>query len=155
MSNLQEVWHAELPKELEHAPPGRAPGTRQGGGSGSGSAWRGLRQWGVAQVVGPGRGGYVAQERDSSSGDPRAQGNRDTAQEPVLPLGQVEAGRTQDSKDAPALGDPELCRSAPPAPQSIQAPADWETAIVTAGADSRAGELTPPLLLFLLVSPCA
>ena len=28
-----------------------------------------------------------------------------------------------------------------PRPQSIQAPADWETVVVTAGADSRAGEL--------------
>ena len=36
---------------------------------------------------------------------------------------------------------PELCRSAPPAPWSIQALVDWETVGVTAGADSRAGDL--------------
>ena len=36
---------------------------------------------------------------------------------------------------------PELCRSAPPAPWSIQALVDWETVGVTAGADSRAAQL--------------
>ena len=48
----------------------------------------------------------------------------DTAQDLALPLGYAEARRTQDSKDTPAAGGPELCRLAPPRPWSIQAPAD-------------------------------
>ena len=53
--------------------------------------------------------------------EPRAPG--DPAQDPALPSGQAEAGRAQDSKDAPAIGRPRaeisgLC------PRSIQAPAD-------------------------------
>ena len=46
--------------------------------------------------------------------EPRAPG--DTDQDPALPGGQTEAGRAQDSKDAPATGRLELCRSAGPAP---------------------------------------
>ena len=38
------------------------------------------------------------------------------------------------------LGSPGLYRSAP-RPRSIQATLDWKNVIVTAGADSRAGEL--------------
>ena len=34
--------------------------------------------------------------------DPKVPG--DTAQDPVLPLGQADARRTQDSKDAPVAG---------------------------------------------------
>ena len=34
-----------------------------------------------------------------------------------------------------------ICADWCPPPLSIQAPVDWETAVVTAGADSRAGEL--------------
>ena len=48
------------------------------------------------------------------------------------PHPQAEAGRALDSEDSPAAGAPKLCRSAPPG--SIQAPADWETVVVTAGS---------------------
>ena len=51
------------------------------------------------------------------------------------------------------LGGP-ICADQCPLPPEHQASADWETVVVTAGADSRAGDLAPPLLLFLLVSPC-
>ena len=78
----------------------------------------------------------------------------DTAQDSALPLRQVEVGRAQNSKDSPAT----RCRqavqiSAPHHPGRIQASAEWENAVVTAGANSRAGDLTTPVLLFLLVSP--
>ena len=96
----------------------------------------------VAEVAAP-CGGGLRNPGNAIPGvqalEPKALGN--TAQDLVLPPGQVEAGRTQGSKDTPATGIPELCRAAPPI-GSIQAPADWETAVVTAGADSRAGELT-------------
>ena len=70
--------------------------------------------------------------------EPKAPGN--TAQDRVLPLGQVEARRTQDSRDAPASGTPELCRSAPPPPVNPD-PCGLATAVVTTGVDSGAGEL--------------
>ena len=38
----------------------------------------------------------------TGNASPGAQGLGDTAQDPVLPLGQAEAGRAQDSKDLPA-----------------------------------------------------
>ena len=70
--------------------------------------------------------------------DPRVPG--DTAQNPVLPLGQAEAGKTQSSKDTPATQRPGALQISA-RPRRIQAPADWETVVVTAGAESRAGEL--------------
>ena len=80
---------------------------------------------------------------------------RDTAQDLAVPPGQEEAGRTQDSKDTPAAGGPDLCRSVPPRPWSIQAPVDWETVVVLLELTPRLESWRPPLLLFLLVSPCA
>ena len=41
-------------------------------------------------------------ECESNSAGPGAQGTGDTAQDPAFPPGQAEAGRAQDSKDAPA-----------------------------------------------------
>ena len=55
----------------------------------------------------------------------------DTAQDPVILRGQAEAGRAQDSEDAP-VGRPSCAGQRPP-PGSILG--------VTAGVDSRAGEL--------------
>ena len=75
--------------------------------------------------------------------EPRAPG--DTAQDPVLPPGQAEAGRAQDSKDAPAPAE----QTSSPAPQSLQA-LQTEISVVTEGAESRFPELAPPLGLFLL-----
>ena len=69
-----------------------------------------------------------------------AQGARETAQDLVLHPGQAEAGRAQDSKDAPASGCPKLSRSAGHAPGASR-PLRTESSLVTAGADFRAGEL--------------
>ena len=71
--------------------------------------------------------------------EPRAPG--DTVQDPVLPLGQAEAGRTQDSEDTPASGGPKVCRSAPLPPPEHPGPCELGAVVVTAGADSRAGQL--------------
>ena len=71
--------------------------------------------------------------------EPRVPG--DTAQDPALPPGQAETGRTQGSKVAPAPKQNRAVQIGAPRPWSIQAPMEWETALVTAGADSRAGEL--------------
>ena len=71
--------------------------------------------------------------------DPRALGA--TAQDPALVLGQAEDGRVQDSEDAPATGCPQAVQISASRPRSIQGSVDWETVVVTAGADSRAGEL--------------
>ena len=73
----------------------------------------------------------------------------------MLPLGEEEARKTQYSEDAPTARQSRAVQISAPGPRSIQAPVDWETVVVTAGADSRAVELSLPLLLFLLVSPCA
>ena len=62
----------------------------------------------------------------------------------LLP-GQAEARRAQDSKDAPAQAE-EISGPAPRASRPLQT----ETSVVTAGADSRAPEMAPPLRLFLL-----
>ena len=71
--------------------------------------------------------------------DPRAPGGR--GQDPAAPPGQAEVGRAQDSKDAPAAGCPELYRSAPPDPLEHPGPCGLGPMGVTAGADTRAGEL--------------
>ena len=68
----------------------------------------------------------------------------DTVQDLALLLGQVEAGRTQDSEDTPAARRRRAVQISAPQPrsiQAIQASVEWETVEVTAGADSRAGEL--------------
>ena len=106
------LW-AELPKGLE-----RVPGGRGQNSSGSGSAQRGLRSpetmipAGRPQSTGP--QGTQCKIWHSLQDRRRPGGHR--AARTLLPLGG-------------------------PRPQSIQAPADWETVVVTAGADSRAGEL--------------
>ena len=86
---------AELPKGLE-CPAG--PREQLRGGSGGGSAWRGLCSPRSRSLAG-------------QAPDPRAEG--DTAQDPVLPPGQPEARRTQGCKDAPVAERSELCRSGP------------------------------------------
>ena len=58
----------------------------------------------------------------------------------VLPPGQAEDGRTQGSKDTPATGRPQLCRSVPSAPGASR-PLRMGASVVTAGGDSRSGEL--------------
>ena len=75
----------------------------------------------------------------------------DTVQNPVLPSGQVEAGRAQDSEDTPAAEHPRVVQASAPYPRNIQASAEWETAVVTMGADSRAGELNAATAV---VPPC-
>ena len=71
--------------------------------------------------------------------DSRAPGN--TAQDPALPLGQVELPRGPGQRRCSCHGAPQPCRSAPTALRSIQASADWETVVVTVGADSSTGDL--------------
>ena len=66
-----------------------------------------------------------------------------TAQDPALPPGKAEVGRAQESEDSLPSGAPKLCRSAHlarehPGQCGLE---DWETVVVTGGADSRAGEL--------------
>ena len=56
--------------------------------------------------------------------EPRALG--DTAQHSVLPWGQAEARRTQDSKDAPGTRQPQTVQIHALCPRSNQASADWE-----------------------------
>ena len=56
--------------------------------------------------------------------EPRAL--EDTAQYPVLPPGQAEAGKTQGNKDAPVARGTWAMQISAPRPWSIQAPADWE-----------------------------
>ena len=79
-------------------------------------------------VAADGRGWTLLPLRATGSGssipaaqalDPRAPG--DTAQDPMIPPGQAEAGRAQDREDSLSLGSPKLCRSMPPVPESIQA----------------------------------
>ena len=88
---------AEIPKGLQLAHGWTQEQLR--GSSGGGSTERAVRPGSPIPVV--------------QALEPRMLG--DTAQDPVLPLGQAEAGRTQESKDAPALAA-ELCRSAASAP---------------------------------------
>ena len=76
---------------------------------------------------GPGRAIPGAQATE-----PRARG--DTAQGPVLPPGQV------DSEELLPLVAPKLCTSAHP-PREHPGPCRLGAAVVTAGADSRAGDL--------------
>ena len=79
----------------------------------------------------------------------------DTAQNPVLPLGQVEAGRAQDSKDSPAARCPQAVQISTPAPE---APGP----VWTGRCSSNYGKPTPgletwppPVVVLLLLSPCA
>ena len=96
-------------------------------------------------MVAPHREGCVPV---SQAPDARAVG--DTVQNPVLPSGQAEAGRAQDSEDTPAAGHPRVVQTSASYPRSIQASTEWETVVVTMGADSRAGELNAATV----VPPC-
>ena len=90
---------AELPNGLQ-----RAQGWTQEqhrGSSVGGSLRRGLRSG----------------ERDSNSTGSGAQGTGDTAQDLALPLGQAEAGRAQDSKNAPASRRPRAVQISGPNPE--------------------------------------
>ena len=68
----------------------------------------------------------MTQECDSSSPGPGAQGSGGHSRGSNAPTGQAEAGRTQNSKDAPAAQWPQGVQISDTHPQSIQAPADWE-----------------------------
>ena len=122
---------AQLPKGLQRAQ--RGLGSSSGGGSGGGSERRGLR--------GPGSTIPAAQ-----TPEPRTPGN--TAQDPALPLGQAEAGRTQDSEDAPATRGAALsCAGQHPPPLEHPGLCGLGAVGDTAGADSRAGELAATRLV--------
>ena len=85
--------------------------------------------------------------------EPRVPG--DTAQDPALPLGQVEAGKAQDSEDTPAAGLHQAVQISDPCTWRIQANADGETEVVTAGTDySRAAELAATSLVPSCVTLC-
>ena len=69
----------------------------------------------------------------------------DKTQDPVVPLGQAEAGKEQDSKDAPAMGGPQAVQvgthTAPPLPpQEHLGQCRLGAAVVTVGPDSRTGD---------------
>ena len=73
-----------------------------GSGSGGGYTWKGLH-------------GHRSTIPVAQAPDPRRLG--DTAQDPVLPLEQAEARRTQDSRMLLPLVGPELYRLLAPAPR--------------------------------------
>ena len=86
--------------------------------------------------------GTAAVGAHSSSTGPRSQVTKQT-QPRILHSrrDRRKSGGHRTARTLLAPGTPKLCRSAPPAPGSIQASVDWETVVVTAGADSRAGRL--------------
>ena len=86
-------------------------------------------------------------ECNPSSAGPRAQGAGDTAQDPALPPGQAESRRTQDSEDAPATGRPRAVQVSAPCPPEHPGPCGLVAAGITAGADTRAGELATASVL--------
>ena len=132
----------ELRPRGEHpTPPGPSAGKgwSEGGRAGLGSSWGGGS---LGRAAWPGSAIPVVQ-----APEPRAPG--DTAQHPALPRDRQRRGGHGTARTLLPLGTPELCRSAPPTPRSTQASADWETVVVTAGADSRAGELAATV-----VPPC-
>ena len=59
---------------------------------------------------------------------------------PGLTPGQAEARRAQDSKDTPAQAVPQAVQVSAPPPPEHPGPCGLGAAVVTAGADSRAGE---------------
>ena len=82
---------------------------------------------------------------ESHSAGRGTQGAWDTAQDPVLPLGQAEARKAQESKDAPVSRLPKLSRSAAP-PRSIQAPADGEL-LSYCGSGLQGSKLVAPTVV--------
>ena len=100
-------------------------------------------------------------EPESSSAGPRAKGDGGHSPRSSAPPGTGGGQEDTGSKDAPAIGHPQgVCRSAPLPPEH-RGPADWETAVVTAGADSTTGELaiatvvSPGVTLYLGLSGAA
>ena len=116
--------------------------------SGGGSSERGLRGSGSSSegLVGSyAERGLRDRECESNSAGPGAQGTGDTAQDPASP------------RDRQKPGGPREARTLLPQAEQISGPAprasrllQTESSVVTAGADSRAPELAPPLGLFLL-----
>ena len=84
-------------------------------------------------------GGAPEAARAAEVSEPRAP--EDTAEDPVLPQGQAQAWKTQGSKDAPADGQPRDVQVHAIRLRGIQTSTDWETSVVTAGADSRDGDM--------------
>ena len=67
-----------------------------------------------------------AQEHDSSSEGPRAQGAGRHSPGSCTPPGKVEMGRAQDSEDTHDIGSPSAVHISDPHPWSIQASVVWE-----------------------------
>ena len=94
-------------------------------------------------------------ESDSSNAGPGAQGTRRHSSGPAIPLGQLGAGKTQDSEDAPATAHPRAVQVSAPHIRSIQGPTDWELQELLRELTPGLESWTPPVLLFLPMSPCA
>ena len=94
------------------------------GQSGMGSGHMGLHP---AAIISRGSGSII---QAAQALDPRVLGHS-----PRSPThSEIGGGEgKQESEDTPAAGAHRLCRSMPTAPQSIQASADWEIVVVTAG----------------------
>ena len=81
-------------------------------------------------------------EQGSGSTGPRSQGAREHSPGSCAPpRDRQRPGGHRTARMLLLQGAPELCRSEPPQPRSIQASEEWETAGVIARADSRAGDL--------------
>ena len=116
-----------------------SPGSSSGSGSGGGSGWRGLCGRGVQfQWCRPRRPGHRGTHPRIRCSPGMGGGQEDTGQQ----------GRSCH------LAPLSCADHHPPTPQSIQAPADWETAVVTAGADYRAGELATATVVPTGVTLC-
>ena len=76
----------------------------------------------------------------------------DTAQDPAISPGQVEMRRAQDSKDTPASRCPLAVQISAPASREHLDQCRVGAAVMTGGADSRAGDLAAANVLFLLMS---
>ena len=96
----------------------------------------------------------AVQKQDSRGTGPGSEGAGGHGSRSFTPPGTVGGREGTVQRGCSSLWVALICADQCPLPPEHQASADWETAVVTAGADSRAGDLAPPLLLFLLVSPC-
>ena len=133
---MRHTLRAELPKGLEPLP-GGAPGTVQ-----------------AAQAAALQEGAVWPREHNSNGAGPGTQGTGGhTPGSGTLPT-QAEAGKTQYSKDAPATRRPRAVQISTPSPRSIQAPADWELRELLQERTPERESWPPPMLSFLLVSPC-
>ena len=125
----------------------------EAGWSGGGSGWRGLR---------PAAFGSCGPGARSQQYRPQIPGHRsDTAQDPAFPPppGQAEAGRAQESEDSPAARRPQAVQISALLPSP---PMKHLGHCGLGDCGSYGVKLTleletwpPPVLLFLLVSPCA